>query len=124
MYLITKQPDRPRSLILVGVSRLGKTEWARSLGPHMYWNGYFDLSLWNDDADYAIFDDISTDNFKQYKQWLGAQRQFTATDKYMRKRQLLWGKPCIFLANQIPDFDDRDWINANCSIVQLRNPLF
>lgn len=31
--------ERPKSLILCGPTRLGKTEWARSLGTHMYFNG-------------------------------------------------------------------------------------
>lgn len=90
----------------------------------MYFNGYFDLSSWDDNAQYAIFDDISTDNFKQYKQWLGAQRQFTATDKYTRKRQLHWGRPCIFLTNTPPTFDDPAWIRVNCVTVLLVGPLF
>ena len=38
-------PDHPKTLILVGPSRLGKTQWARSLGNMCYWNNMIDLDL-------------------------------------------------------------------------------
>ncbi|ALE29576.1 replication associated protein [Lake Sarah-associated circular virus-2] len=116
---------RPQSLILYGASRTGKTEWARSLGPHVYFNGYFMLDLIRDDVEYAIFDDFEDwTTFKQYKQWLGAQKQFVCTDKYRKKVDLLWGKPCIILSNEYPAFRDQDWILLNCITVKLNKPLY
>lgn len=117
--------DRPKSLILYGETRTGKTHWARSLGRHMYFNGMFDMSLWDDSAEYAIFDDYPDwSNFFSYKQWLGAQQQFTMTDKYCKKRTIVWGKPCIILANSLPSFPDMDWVRKNCVIVKISAPLF
>ena len=50
--------ERPKSLFLCSPSRFGKTEWARSLGCHMYFNNMINLDDWNPKADYIIFDDI------------------------------------------------------------------
>nr|WAE43014.1 MAG: replication associated protein [Cressdnaviricota sp.] len=117
--------DRPKSLILVGASRLGKTEWARSVGHHMYFNGSFNLDKWDPDAAYAIFDDWEDwSRFFQYKQWLGAQREFEATDKYRAKRTLIWGKPSIILSNEMPCFKDWNWIQENCFIQEIKEKLF
>lgn len=117
--------DRPKSLILYGDTRCGKTQWARSLGRHMYFNSMFNLSDWDPDAEYAIFDDWDDWSvFFQYKCFLGAQEQFTLTDKYAKKRTVMWGKPCIVLSNDRPKFKDERWIQGNCVIVNVQAPLF
>lgn len=118
--------DRPKSLILWGPTRLGKTELARSFGKHMYWNTFFDLRLWDDSAEYAIWDDMEQWTKFPYKAWVGAQRQFTVTDKYARKRTIQWGKPSILLMNQNPkDIDwDYDWIKGNCFILNVVGKLY
>lgn len=119
------QIDRPKSLILVGPTRCGKTAWARSLGQHMYFNGSFNLDDWDNDAEYAIFDDWEDwTRFFNYKQFLGAQQEFTLADKYRAKRTLTWGKPCIILSNEMPLFKDWKWIEGNCFICIIENPLF
>jgi hypothetical protein len=116
---------RPKSLILWGPTRTGKTAWARSIGHHMYFGGMFDLSLWDGTAEYAIFDDITDiTKFYHYKQWLGAQEQFTTTDKYRKKCTVKWGKPCILLSNFLPNHWDMDWIRGNCIVVQVHNSLY
>lgn len=99
--------DRPRSLWLVGPSRIGKTEWARSLGPHIYWNGSIDLASFIDYAQYAIFDDFKWEYLPFKKQFFGAQKEFTMTDKYRKKRTVKWGKPSILIVNPEDDFYDR-----------------
>lgn len=91
----------------------------------MYFNGMFDLGSWDDNAQYAIFDDWQDwSKFYNYKQWLGAQREFTVTDKYRRKRTIKWGKPCIVLANAEPLFEDGQWIKANCFKCNLVAKLY
>lgn len=116
--------DRPKSLILWGPSRTRKTSWARSVGPHMYFNGMFDLSNWNPDAQYAVFDDWEDwTKFFGYKQWLGAQKEFTITDKYRKKMTVSWGKPCIICSNELPNFLDKDWISLNCFIIKINSLL-
>lgn len=86
----------------------------------MYFNGMFNLEGWNDSADYAIFDDWDDWNrFTQYKQWLGAQSEFTVTDKYKRKCTKSWGKPTIILSNSQPTFSDYAWVAVNCVTYNL-----
>lgn len=117
--------QRRISLILISPSRFGKTEWARSLGPHLYFNGMFDLSRFHDDVSYAVFDDFEWDSFvKFHKCWLGAQKEFTLTDKYRKKQTVSWGKPSIFLCNDDNIPPSSDWLLANCVFIRLNNPLF
>lgn len=117
---------RRKSLILCSPSRFGKTEWARSLGHHMYFNGMVNFKHdWDDGADYIVFDDIDWEFLPNKKPFLGGQRQFTITDKYAGKRTVEWGKVCIYLCNNIPSFGNlNDWIMANCEIITLEHPLF
>ncbi|AJD07521.1 replication-associated protein [Sewage-associated circular DNA virus-37] len=109
------------------------TEWGellyivtnQSLGHHMYFNAMFDLGEWDDGAQYAIFDDWADwSKFYAYKQFLGAQRQFTITDKYRRKRTVRWGKPAIVISNLRPAWEDEDWITVNCFQCHLLGALF
>jgi len=122
---ITLRPERPNSLILVGPSRTGKTQWARSLSTHWYMNGYFMLDLFNTEADYGIFDDLNPEHLaRNYKQWLGCQQSFVTTDKYRKKCIVNFGKPVIVLFNH-PDYikflslTDNEWIHANVLIETL-----
>lgn len=91
----------------------------------MYFNGMLMLDLWDSDAEYAIFDDFEDwSRFYNYKQFLGAQKEFILTDKYIKKKSVVWGKPSIVLSNEYPNFRDNVWIRDNCFIVELHNPLF
>lgn len=120
---------RGKSLVLVGPSRLGKTVWARSISPnHIHWQQMFNLDDFDEDADYAIFDDIQggLEYFPGYKGWLGHQLHFTATDKYRGKRQINWGKPAIWCSNSDPRADkgaDADWLDANCDFVFIEDSI-
>nr|UBQ66296.1 Rep protein [finch CRESS-DNA virus] len=110
--------------------RVGKTLWARSLGKHVYFGGLFNLGELDDtnDVDYAVFDDMQGgfDFFHGYKFWLGAQAEFTVTDKYKGKRHIKWGKPSIWLCNLCPAAEkvDWEWIEGNCTVVSLNEPIF
>jgi hypothetical protein len=126
-----RMPKRPRSLILHGASKLGKTDFARSLGKYCFFRGTFNqrtlVSTGIENLDYIIWDDVSwKDNAlkdDQYKNWLGGQDEFTISDKYAKKIDVTWSKPCIFLCNGDPMFGlldkDRNWLEANCTIVDL-----
>jgi len=83
------------------------------------------LDLWDDTAEYAVFDDFEDwSRFYNYKQFLGAQKQFVLTDKYIKKKLVNWGKPSIVLSNEYPDFRDERWVKDNCFICLLNAPLF
>lgn len=121
------------SLILHGPTRLGKTQWARSLGRHIYMQGMFNADNLDPDATYAIFDDIVFEEFKSWKQWLGCQVNITVTDKYVRKKNFKGGIPAIYLTNiPMPHWKDRhhtydqlyQWLMGNCVVVDVTEPLF
>nr|WAE42567.1 MAG: replication associated protein [Cressdnaviricota sp.] len=120
--------DRPKSLWLCGNTRLGKTQWARSLGSHIYWNNQYNLDDWNPDAEYLVIDDIDWKYVPAKKALLGAQLTFTLTDKYRKKVTLNWGKPVIYLCNKDMDVyhtcDESDWLRDNCTYIFILNKLF
>ncbi|QDJ95217.1 replication-associated protein [Capybara virus 5_cap1_460] len=129
---LTTGVERPKSLILIGASRLGKTEWARSLGTAMYFCGQFNLDDWNADASYIILDDFNFKFFPQWKSFLGCQKRFVLTDKYRKKRTVSWGKPCIVLGNDDDESNpcralprtSADWITVNCVFYFLGEKLY
>lgn len=89
----------------------------------MYFNSMFDLGLWDDTAQYAIFDDWQDwSKFYTYKQFLGAQKEFTVTDKYRKKRSVKWGRPSILLSNTDPAFGtnwDLPWLTLNAIKIDI-----
>lgn len=95
-----KSRDRPKTLMICGPSRIGKTQWARSLGKHIYMCNYFNLDQWDSSADYLILDDIKFENIIGRKALLSGQAEFSLTDKYKRKTHVHWGKPVILLCNE------------------------
>jgi len=130
--VVFKGLERPKSLILIGASRLGKTEWARSLGKAMYFCGQFNLDDWDEKAEYVILDDFNWKFFPQWKSFLGCQKQFVLTDKYRKKRTVRWGKPCIVLGNDDDESNpcralprtSTEWIAVNCVFYFLSEQLF
>lgn len=106
---------------------MGKTVWARSLGHHVYFNTVINYEHYDDDADYAVFDDLGGFKFfPSYKAWLGCQLKFDVNEKYKRKKRIHWGRPSIYLSNTDPRNDeavDYDWLVGNCEIVYVGEPL-
>lgn len=96
----------------------------------MYWNGMVNLDDWDDEAEYAIMDDFNWDFVPCKKAFFGAQKQFTITDKYRKKKTVKWGKPLIYLCN--PDADpfktmaniEKDWYDENCIYSEITNKLY
>lgn len=87
-----------------------------------------DLATFDPDGQYIIFDDFEWEFFPFKKQFWGAQREFTITDKYRKKRTIQWGKPCIWISNYDP-FDnmrnsDREWFSENCVKAKITSTLF
>jgi len=88
------------------------------------------LDVWNAEAKYLIIDDIKWEYVPQKKCLFGAQREFTLTDKYRKKRQIKWGKPCIYLYNPEEDpmlelhGDERTWYTENVTTIRINNKLY
>ncbi len=127
-HLNVNQP-RPKCLVVVGPSRLGKTVVARSFGPHSYFHGNWSVEQYNPDGKYNIFDDIhgQLDGFS-FKSFMGGQYDITVTDKYHKKKTIKNGKPCIYLSNFDPlttrrGREHRDWLVANCIFVRITQPI-
>ena len=82
---------------------MGKTLLARCIGSHSYFGGLFNLDQYEEDADYAVFDDLAggMEYFHSYKQWLGCQKEFTVTDKYRHKGTCISANSLFYAATQI-----------------------
>jgi len=82
------RPHRPRSLILVGGTRLGKTEWARSLGEHTYWNNAFSLDTWKRNGEYVVIDDIEWQYVPSKKSSLGGTKRIRTLGQIPRENNI------------------------------------
>ncbi|ADG37241.1 replication-associated protein [Tomato yellow leaf curl virus] len=132
------RPWRPKSIIIEGASRTGKTMWARSLGPHNYLCGHLDLSpkVYSNDAWYNVIDDVDPHYLKHFKEFMGAQRDWQSNTKYGKPIQIKGGIPTIFLCNPGPTSSYREyldeeknislknWALKNATFVTLYEPLF
>jgi hypothetical protein len=120
---------RPKSLILWGPSRTGKTCWARSLGRHVHHASTVNMEQHKPGLEYAVFDDMAGGmrDF-DYKAWLGGQRHFNITDKYMKKKSVTWGQPCIYICNEDPYVTERNvdlaWLSANTLCVHIDSSMY
>lgn len=116
--------------MLFGETRLGKTMWARSLGPHIYFCGLYSgkEAMKYRDAKYAIFDDMGGLKYvPQFKNWLGGQAEFQVKQLYKDPVLIKWGKPSIWLSNTDPRNEcspaDVDWLEGNCIFVNITHSI-
>lgn len=118
-------PERPKCLVLISPTRFGKTEWARSLGAHTYWNNYVTAER-NLDARYAVIDDMERfSHFSGAKAIFGCQKVVGINPKYSHLQQWNWGIPTIWLFNQKPlEICPNSYYEQNATIIELSNPLF
>lgn len=63
--------DRPKTLVVWGPSRTGKTSWARSLGHHTYLGFAWAIKEVDRSCDYIVIDDIDMTNFRLWQPFLG-----------------------------------------------------
>lgn len=130
MFICLARPERPRGMVLVGPSRIGKTSLVRSWGPHIYWGSSTTIRDCDwESATYLVVDDCPWEFFVGKKQFLGGQREFILTEKYVRKTRIVFGKACIFISNTDPfndmNEDEKEYFNINCDKLILGGePLF
>ena len=92
-------------MILWGPTRTGKTLLSRSFGRHSYFSGLFNIDNIDDDADYAVFDDIQGgfEYFPSYKCWIGAQAEFMHRQVPPQKKHHLGQAPASGAATMTPE---------------------
>lgn len=119
---------RPKCLVVIGPSRLGKTQYVRSFSAnHVYFKGGWRLDDWDDTAEYAVFDDWQPDDIQRYlgKRLIGCDDEVIATDKYRGKRRIK-PVPAVLILNddprQLPWWDD--WWIANTITVLVSGRLY
>lgn len=134
---------RPKSLVLYGGSRLGKTSWARSLGNHLYFEKMISAKVAINgmaECEYAVMDDCSIMHTPGYKGWFGAQAEIGLRKLHHDAVYVKWGKPIIWCCNRDPRIDmrqdmesdrghtfwqdDIDWMEENCHFVAVTSPIF
>lgn len=120
---------RPKSLIWIGPTQIGKTSVVRSTCDNNYYQFGFDgMEDFECNKPVTILDDFAkkvTSFLPGWKCWLGSQTDFTINPKYGRRRRVEWGHPCIFLNNNnildktVSEFSDEDldYITNNCVII-------
>lgn len=118
-----------RALCIISPSRYGKTQWARSLGSHIYFNGccLFATADWRS-AKYLIVDDVEWEFFKCKKQLLGGQLTFNTSEKYKPIFNVTFGKPVIYLCNDDPrdkmTGQEEFYYKENITYVDLTEKLY
>nr|QLJ85096.1 replication-associated protein [Sesame curly top virus] len=115
-YKLKEGVERPKSLILEGESRTGKTQWARSLSPkHNYIAGHLNFSLdtYSDDVSYNVIDDIEPQylKMKHWKHLIGAQKEWQTNLKYGKPRVIKGGIPSIIICNPGPESSYESFLN-------------
>ncbi|CBY85120.1 Replication-associated protein [Sweet potato leaf curl Uganda virus-[Uganda:Kampala:2008]] len=132
------RPDRPISIVIEGPSRIGKTVWARSLGPHNYLCGHLDLSpkVYSNSAWYNVIDDVNPQYLKHFKEFMGAQKDWQSNCKYGKPVQIKGGIPTIFLCNpgegssfkiwlDKPEQEAlKNWATANAIFCDVQSPFW
>ena len=76
--------DRPKTLMIWGPSRTGKSSWARSLGRHSYLNNAWSVEEVDSASDYIVIDDMpwtEAHHFKLWQPFLG--EAFTSIHSYL-----------------------------------------
>jgi len=106
-FVYNRPDDRQRcpSLCLIVLSGLGKTDYVRRLGDHIYFDGDISCKRMNSNAGFMVFDDVPFDRYEGagcWKQYYGCQKALGLCDLHYRG-QLTWGHPCIFLCNADED---------------------
>ncbi|WP_017193695.1 hypothetical protein [Vaccinium witches'-broom phytoplasma] len=146
---IQKEKDvqhRPRSLVIEGLSRIGKTEFIisflnKNLIPFNYIRGSLDFSkeIYKNEYKINVFDDISIFEIKKHgllKNIIGGQRGFNADIKYAPKRRIAGNKLNIFLCNEDISFvrfckknkemggKEYEYIEKNCIFFNVKEKLY
>ncbi|KAI1522598.1 hypothetical protein PtrSN002B_012169 [Pyrenophora tritici-repentis] len=133
-YLLGKFEGRPVPLIIVGGPRLGKSQWAQQAGSRPMVMSCWNLRKYDPDATHLVLNDVDFRRFgsgghSYWRDVLGCQPEFDASDKYCRTKTLQWLFPVIVTCNA--DNDPRlvpeiqEYLKASPSVVvEITEKLF
>lgn len=128
-WINSNRNNRPKSLIWIGPTQIGKTSVVRSTCDNNYYQFGFDgMEDFDSNKPLTILDDFAkkvSTFLPNWKCWLGSQTDFTINPKYGRRRRVEWGHPTAFLNNNdildktISEFstEDLDYCINNCVII-------
>jgi hypothetical protein len=118
--------ERVVPLIVVGLPRLGKTEWAEHVGERplsmsVQWN----FAKYDKNATHVVLNNMNFGKFKYWREVLGCETGFYVS----RTRYIKWGFPLIVTCNADNDPRRVPKIAAymeevGCVVVELDKPLF
>ena len=129
----SRPSGRCRPLVLVGGAMLGKTEWARSFGKPIDMTKRWNMSAVCVGATHVVVNDVDVRMFgygeSYWREVLGCQTQFDASDKCLGVRTLMWDIPCVWTCNASNDprqFEDVSvYLEEVCAVVvELNEPLY
>lgn len=120
---------RCKGLWLTGKSRSGKTSLMILLGSCSYFKNIWNFYDYESQASFNIFDDFDNEitdinSFNRFKPWIGSQDTMCVTDKWVKKTDIVNGKPLIFINNnKLEDLvtyePARRYIHQNMEVVEL-----
>jgi len=130
----SRGPGRANSLVLVGKGKTGKTSWAKSFGRPMVMSKRWNLNNYGEGCSHIVVNDVKPTGFgpsgeSYWREVLGCQESFDATDRYCRTMRLQWGIPCVWTCNWDQDprqYEDiRQYMeDVGVVVVEVHGPLF
>jgi len=127
--------NRPKSLMIIGPTCYGKTQWARTINTnHSLMGTEWNVAKIDPDGDVLIFDDTKFSELidkDRWKAFIGMQQEIDVSGKYKAPIGILrsW-KAFIWTCNiDLRDQEGvtehmKDYITSNMFIVKLEEPLF
>lgn len=122
--------SRPKCLVLIGPREVGKTSWAKSLGPHHHWRNKFTGNR-TEGAKFAIMDDIDDygpDTRHLYKGMWGSQEEIGVKVKNGISGHVpwVWGIPTIWCWNFKPQplWNEAHYECESSVIVEVKNKMY
>lgn len=122
--------ERPKCLVIIGDRELGKTQWAKSLGPHHHWRNKLTGDR-TENAKYAIlddFDDYDATTRHAYKGFWGSQDVIgvKVANGISGHKQWEWGIPTIWLWNEKPAplWQETGYERQSCVLVTVRHRMY
>lgn len=118
--------DRYKLFVCIGGTCMGKTQYIRSIGRHIYFRSYVNFEEYKncDKVDYIVWDDITLDlNYmNKIKGILLSMGDNVLTDKYSKKFNANVNKPHILILNTAIELNDY-WL-SNIVCINVNSKLY